>query len=50
MQNLLPLEYCDTFEPMCMQAPRTSYADVKNIVETELGKPINEVFECNFFI
>lgn len=48
MQLLLPAEYCDTFEPLCMQAPKTPFADVKKIIETELGKPINEIFECNF--
>lgn len=46
MNMLLPEEYCSTFEPMCMQAPRTKFEDVKKIVEEELGKPLTEVFEC----
>jgi len=28
MNMLLPEEYCNTFEPMCMKAPRTGYEDV----------------------
>ena len=48
MQLLLPSEYCDTFEPMCMQAPTTSFKDVKSIVEKELNKPIHEIFSCKF--
>ena len=44
---LLPPEYCEVFEPMCMQAPRTAFSDVKSLVEKELGKPLEEVFESN---
>ena len=29
---------------MCMKAPTTKYADVKVIVEDELGQPISAVF------
>ena len=29
---------------MLQQAPRTSYEDVKTIVESELGKPLESVF------
>jgi len=32
---------------MCMQAPKTPYDMVKKIVEKELGKPIEEVYDCN---
>jgi predicted unusual protein kinase regulating ubiquinone biosynthesis (AarF/ABC1/UbiB family) len=30
-----------------MQAPKTPYDMVKKIVEKELGKPIEEVYDCN---
>jgi predicted unusual protein kinase regulating ubiquinone biosynthesis (AarF/ABC1/UbiB family) len=30
-----------------MQAPKTPYEMVKKIVEKELGKPIEEVYDCN---
>ncbi len=46
MHLLLPEEYCDTFEPLCMQAPKTAFEQVKQIVESELGQPLEEVFEC----
>lgn len=44
MQMLLPKEYCDAFEPMCMNAPKTPFEEVKKIVEADLGQPIEEVF------
>ena len=40
----MPKEYIETFEPMCMQAPRTKYEDVKKIVESELNIKIEDVF------
>jgi predicted unusual protein kinase regulating ubiquinone biosynthesis (AarF/ABC1/UbiB family) len=46
LHMLLPQEYLDTFEPMCMQAPRTKYDDVKRIVEKEFGKPLEEIYDC----
>jgi len=46
LHMLLPQEYLDTFEPMCMQAPKTPYAKVKEIVEKEFGKPIHEIYDC----
>jgi aarF domain-containing kinase len=45
MQLLLPPEYCETFEPMCMSAPRTPFSDVKKIVESEIGRPMSEIFD-----
>jgi len=44
LDNLIPKEYIVTFEPMLMQAPKTSYEDVKSIVDSELGKPLEEVY------
>lgn len=44
LDNLLPKQYIKTFEPMLMQAPKTSYEDIKSIVELELGKPLDEVY------
>ena len=43
-QALLPPEYITTFEPMLMQAPKTQFKHVKDIVELELGKPLFEIF------
>jgi len=47
---LLPAEYCQAFEPMCMNAPKTPYAEVKKIVEAELGQKIEDVFTGNSII
>jgi len=33
-----------------MQAPKTPYDMVKKIVEKELGKPLEEVYDCNILI
>lgn len=44
LQNLVPDEYCEVFEPMCMKAPTTKYSDVKSIVEQELGQPLENYF------
>ena len=49
MQMLLPKEYCDAFEPMCMNAPRTPFEEVKKIVEDDLGRPLDEIFDGNTF-
>ena len=46
LHMLLPQEYLDTFEPMCMQAPRTPFPAVRSIVEKEFGKPLEELFDC----
>ena len=42
---LLPQEYLDTFEPMCMQAPKTPYEQVRKIVEKEFGRPLEEIYD-----
>lgn len=45
LDQLLPDEFVESFEPMLMQAPKTKYADVKGIVEMELGlKSIDDIF------
>ena len=33
LEALVPPEYIRTFEPMCMRAPTTDFADVKLIIE-----------------
>ena len=40
----MPAEYVETFEPMLMQAPTSSYANVKSIIEEESGKKLDEIF------
>ena len=40
----MPPEYIKTFEPMLMQAPRTEFADVKAILELELGGKLEDHF------
>ena len=37
LDQLVPREYIKSFEPMLMQAPRTKFSDIKDIVESELG-------------
>lgn len=44
LDQLIPIEYITAFEPMLMQAPKTCYADVKSIVEEDLGAPIDTIF------
>ena len=44
LDQLVPPEYVRTFEPMLMHAPRTSYEDVRSIIELELGIGLDEVF------
>ena len=46
LHMLLPQEYLDTFEPMCMQAPRTPYPEVRKVIEKEFGKPLEEIYDC----
>ena len=41
LQNLVPEEYCETFEPMCMKAPTTDFEGVKSIIEKDFGRPID---------
>ena len=41
---MLPKQYIKTFEPMLQQAPKTSYEDVKSIVELELGKKLEDIY------
>ena len=44
LEALVPPEYTETFEPMCMQAPRTKFEDVKAIIEEETGKKLEDVY------
>ena len=44
LDNLFPPEYATTFQPMLMQAPKSSFEDVKSIVEEELGQKIDDLF------
>ena len=44
LENLMPKEYIETFEPMCMRAPTTKFEDVKSILEAETGKKLEEMF------
>ena len=44
LDQLVPPIYIKTFEPMLMQAPRTDFADVKQIVEFELGRKLEDVY------
>ena len=45
LDQLMPKQYIKTFEPMLMQAPKTSYEDVKSIVELELGQKLEDIYE-----
>ena len=45
LDQLIPPEYVVSFEPMLMQAPKTKFRDVKEIVEMELNvKSLDEIF------
>ena len=45
LDQLIPPEYVVSFEPMLMQAPKTSFEDVKAIVESELHvKSLDDIF------
>jgi predicted unusual protein kinase regulating ubiquinone biosynthesis (AarF/ABC1/UbiB family) len=46
LHMLLPQEYLDTFEPMCMQAPRTAFSEIRRIVEKEFGRPLESIYDC----
>ena len=40
----MPKEYIETFEPMCMKAPTTGFKEVKQIVEEETGRKLEDIF------
>lgn len=42
--DLVPLEYCREFSKLQDNVPAFSFRQVKEIMETELGKPLGEVF------
>ena len=44
LDQLVPAEYVEVFEPMLMAAPFSSFEDVKQIVEEDLGCKMEEVF------
>ena len=44
LEQLMPREYIETFEPMCMNAPKTDFKDVKSIIEEESGRKLEEIF------
>ena len=44
LEQLMPKEYIDTFEPMCMKAPTTDFKDVRLIIEQETGRKLEEIF------
>ena len=44
MGDLLPDEWIEVFEPMCNMAPTSPTKAVRQVVEEELGRPIEEVF------
>ena len=46
--DVLPVEYCDALGSLRTSARPLAFANVKNQVESELGKPLDELFdECN---
>ena len=44
MQSLIPDEYIEVFEPMQQAAPTTPYSEVKEVLERDLGRKIEEIF------
>ncbi len=43
--DMLPKEYCDEFSKLQEGATPFAFSQVKQIIEKELGKPINQVFK-----
>jgi predicted unusual protein kinase regulating ubiquinone biosynthesis (AarF/ABC1/UbiB family) len=44
LQDIMPDQYCDLFEPMCMQGPATEFKDVKSVIEEDYGCPLTDLF------
>ena len=44
LDQLVPAEYVETFEPMLMAAPTSSFEEVKSIVEEDMGHKLDEIF------
>ena len=44
MGDLLPDEWIEVFEPMCNMAPTSPIKAVRQVLEEDLGQPIEEVF------
>jgi ubiquinone biosynthesis protein len=42
--DLVPKEFCDEFEDLYDQTRPTPFEDVREVVETELGQPLEEVY------
>ena len=44
LDQLVPAEYVEVFEPMLMAAPYSSFEDVKSIVEADTGRKLDDLF------
>ena len=44
MEALVPDEWVDTFEPMQQNCPTSPFKDVKQVVEGDLGRKLEDVF------
>ncbi|MFH2020144.1 MAG: AarF/ABC1/UbiB kinase family protein [archaeon] len=44
-QDLLPKEYCEELSKLQDSVPPVKYSEAKKIIESELGRPISEVFK-----
>ncbi|PAV60657.1 hypothetical protein WR25_14415 [Diploscapter pachys] len=44
MEYLIPQEYTQTLSVLTSRAPQKPYEEIQNVIETDLGKPINETF------
>ena len=45
LYQLVPPEYVVSFAPMLMQAPKSSFEDVKSTIEQEFGGKISDFFQ-----
>lgn len=43
--DILPAKYCDEFAKLQDNVKPAKYSDIKKIIETELKKPINQIFK-----
>ena len=45
LQSLVPDQYIEVFEPMTQNAPISDFATVRQVLESELGRPLEDIFE-----
>lgn len=44
LEHIVPLEYTRAMQTMFSDSPRSSSADIRMVLESEIGRPLEEVF------